>query len=124
MTLYETMLYHFTCEHAFVWIDGLLIPQQQLLLDSVDLVWLTDLQDPDPLEVGLTSNILDCDRTEVRLRVIDDTAVRRWVGSVEHSNMSPELQAVFHHSGAQQQNWYISSEPVKVVLDGRRNDDG
>ena len=59
-------LYHYTCDHArqLIGMRGKLKPHQHPLLSKWrPLVWLTDLEEPDAGALGLTSLMLDCDRT-------------------------------------------------------------
>jgi hypothetical protein len=64
-------LYHYCCSHSLEGIrkDGFLRPWRQVALGDVPLVWLTDLEVPDRKALGLTSDLLDCDRLEHRVVV-------------------------------------------------------
>ncbi len=65
-------LYHYTCDHR---VGGIrkqrwLIPHPQTQLPgSPELIWLTDLDVPHRLALGLTSYTLSCDRMRFRVTV-------------------------------------------------------
>ncbi len=64
-------LYHYTCRDRYAMIrgSGLLRANQPHLRKIPPAVWLTDLETPDRLGLGLTSFMLRCDRTEHRVIV-------------------------------------------------------
>ena len=67
-------LYYYTCDHGrqLIGMRGKLKPHQHPLLSEWrPLVWLTDLKEPDAGALGLTSLMLDCDRTAWRYRIRD-----------------------------------------------------
>lgn len=70
------LLYHFTCrDHGAPAIDaaGHLVPRRHPLLPGLGpLVWLTDLPDPPRDALGLTSDVLSCDRMAVRYEASTD----------------------------------------------------
>ena len=64
-------LYHYTCaDHGRPGIERtrVLKPSRQLFLRR-NLVWFTDLTVPDQWALGLTNNMLCCDRTQYRVEV-------------------------------------------------------
>lgn len=67
-----TQLYHYTCDHRIGGIrkSGWLVPHPQIQFPSQPkLIWLTDLDLPDRIGLGLTSYTLTCDRTQFRVTV-------------------------------------------------------
>lgn len=110
-----TALYHYTCSHMapLIGARGLLVPRRQPLLGGWSLVWLTDLDVADRAALGLTSNWIDCDRTEVRYRVVTPDDCVPWAdwarrGHVERSRISALT------FGCQPAHWWVSEQPVKV----------
>ncbi len=70
-------LYHFTCEHGHTGISktGVLLPNRHPFAPGVGpLLWLTDLADPTPEAVGLTSEWQPCNRLAHRYRVCSKAA--------------------------------------------------
>lgn len=112
-------VYHYTCRHRAELIGrrGVLDPSPQPFLRTRDgeryaeLVWLTDLADPDAEALGLTSHHLSCDRTEVRYRVVDPSPVQAWRTyklRLDRTDVSAlEL-------GRRHDLWYVSARPVEV----------
>lgn len=106
-------LYHYTCRHSLAGIraDGLLRVNRQPVLDGLELVWLTDLETPDRAALGLTSRVLQCDRTEHRVKVD--------AGAVHWPVFARQLPATQRRSlelapGALPMHWYVSEQPVFV----------
>lgn len=108
-------LYHYTCSHALPGIlrDGFLRPNINPLLDDLDLVWLTDLDTPDRAALGLTSNILSCDRTEHRVEV--DVEAIHWPRFARRFPAEQRRPLEFA-PGAMPMHWYVSETPVPVAL--------
>jgi hypothetical protein len=105
-------LFHYCCEHSAPGIEaaGKLIPSG--IHKSMQLVWLTDLPHPDRDALGLTSQILACDRTQYRITVDTDDAAhwfkyRREVPAEIRDGL--ELAP-----GVQPGNWYVSATPIPV----------
>lgn len=77
-----TELWHFTCGHGRDGItdSGMLIVNPFAASTGVpELIWLTDLDVPIRDALGLTSNLLGCDRTAHRYRVTDTTGCVPWI---------------------------------------------
>lgn len=85
-------------------------------LSPMGLLWLTDLDAPYREGLGLTSTILDCDRTEFRLELLDPSSVRRWV---DVRRDYPELWALELAPHAMPMHWYVSRCPEPAHLSGR-----
>jgi hypothetical protein len=119
-------LFHYTCGHAAPhitrnrWIAGLHHP---LLPDAGPLVHLTDLDTPDRAALGLTSNILMCDRTEYRVTVDPPFAVH-WTRFAR--TIPREVRRALEEApGAMPMHWYVvqgmpvgvySIEPTRKAL--------
>jgi hypothetical protein len=84
-------LYHYTCRDMArrILADGVIRPWPIMpdegprgeaiptgLPDDTAVVWLTTIDRPDRQALGLTSHVLNCDRTEVRFTV--DVPATRW----------------------------------------------
>lgn len=119
-----TTLYHYTCEHGWASLgnSGQLESVAQQTLTPLDpawwqfwYVWLTDLEQPDKHALGFnTTNPLGCDRTQFRYRVTDNTRCYPWA-DVRRLHTNAHLLEVA--PGAQPDHWWISPDPVPVVLD-------
>lgn len=111
-------LYHFTCDHGHRKIDGFVIPatflDQRLIGTPGEYAWFTDLGIPIREALGLTSTILDCDRTAHRYRVVDDSAVAPWVEARRTYTWGADLERA---PGARPMHWFVATEPVAVVYD-------
>lgn len=110
-----TDLYHFTCRHraGMVGRRGVLVPYPQPFLGGAELVWLTDLADADREGLGLTSNLVRCDRTEVRYRVLDASTVQAWRTYKLRFDRSDVSALEF---GRRHGSWYVSAASVPVEL--------
>lgn len=73
-------LYHWTCDHGAQGInrDGVVRPNPHPLLSMEPLVWLTDLDAASPWNLGLTSEILSCNRMAHRFEVEHTATVMPW----------------------------------------------
>ena len=114
-------LYHYTCDHA-----APLIRESGTVLSLAALnaggrpgmppwgmfSWFTDLDTPDRNGLGLTSNILDCDRTAHRFTVADATEVEQWVNIHWSHPWGSVLESA---PGALPMHWWVATEPVPVV---------
>ena len=107
-------LWHYTCRHAATMIGrrGMLTPNPQPYLDGARLVWLTDLAVPDVAALGLTSDTLSCDRTEVRYRVLAGEVVS-WSAWAAEAKVDPLTLSAFTF-GRRPAHWYVSPGPVAV----------
>lgn len=104
-------LYHYTCDHGFAGAgrDKLLYPHGLLL----KAVWATDLDTPDRDALGLTSRILNCDRTEYRATV-DGRHFEHWFQA--RRDIDPDIRDGLELApGVQPGNWFVSFEPVPVL---------
>lgn len=81
---------------------------------GVSLLWLTDQEIPDRAGLGLTSQILDCDRLEFRYIVETDDA-RRWKDVASTSALGRMILESVH--GARPETWWIVDHAVLGVLD-------
>lgn len=117
-----TPAYHYTCGHRAPGIreDGVVIPGHHLpsaspLISGIPwarFAWFTDLDVPIKDALGLTSDLLICDRTEYRFRALDPDRLVAW--------MSIRLNYEFRHwleaaPGARPAHWYVSRDSVPVI---------
>lgn len=107
-------LWHFTCAdgRAGILRSGAVQPLRPSHPGPSQYAWFTDLDGPDRLALGLTSHILDCDRTEHRFRATDTSGLRPWV---EVRRMHPWARLIETAPGAMPRHWYVSTEPVPVT---------
>jgi hypothetical protein len=111
-------LYHYTCSHGAdrILIEGRLKANPHPLLPGPPLIWLTDLDTPDRAGLGLTSQILPCDRTEFRFAVDTDAAVHwpRFARVLSRSTRE-QLEAA---PGALPMHWWVAGpEPISVLAE-------
>lgn len=107
-------LYHFTCYHAADRIGrrGWLRPWANPMWPTVPpLVWLTDLERPERLAVGLTSDILKCDRMEVRYATTQ--SCEPWRAFIERVAAARSMRQL-HYPGTQPEHWFVSTVDVRV----------
>ncbi len=121
--------WHYTCTHAHakIGVTGTLTPLRDLVSDeafagwpawrkrTLDIVWLTNLDQPWREALGLTSKTLGCDRTAHRYRVIGYspmryTAVRRDLPKLLRDGLE-------NAPGAMPVHWWLAYTPVPVVYD-------
>lgn len=121
-------LFHYTCDHGrdAIGTEGFIAPPRihspevaerypEELAWLADVVWLTNQPHPDPIALGLTSEILDCDRTRWRYRVTDSMgcesymlAARSWL-----PRSAWQLTVGDHRPGL----WWVARGWVPVELD-------
>lgn len=104
-------LYHFTCEHGREGIarTGTLIPRTHPFMQHLGpLLWLTDLAEPTPESVGLTSTTLSCDRLAHRFIVQSHAAVR-WT---EIRRMVPRDVVESLEAFSKPAHWWIVRRPL------------
>jgi len=108
-------LYHFTCRHAAERIEVArwLTPHTQVQLDGRELVWLTDLEEPNRLDLGLTSNTLNCDRMEYRVTAACEA--RRWPEYLREQPRDVRLEGRRLTGIGLPMHWYVSDLPVPVL---------
>jgi len=119
-------LYHYTCAHAAPhierqrWLTGTPHPWMP---DAGPLIHLTDLDTPDRNALGLTMNLIRCDRTEYRVTVSTTAAVHWPVFA--HTIPREVRHALESAPGAMPMHWYVvqgmpvavySIEPVRKAL--------
>ena len=121
-----TTLYHYTCDHGAAPIlrEGHVRPLFDVLggdegdgsalarMPQGHFAWFTDLDTPDARGLGLTSQILSCDRTAHRFRVTDSTEVTRWL---DVRRYHPSMWDLEKAPGALPAHWWLATEPVPVV---------
>lgn len=112
-----TALYHYTCSCslAAIYREGLLRPHA--IPGQDPLVWLTDFDTPLREALGLTMNLISCDRTEFRFQVdLDDVepgVITPWHRYARHVN--PDLRrALDWEPGAMPMHWWVATDPVPV----------
>ena len=107
------VLWHYSCAHSAPGIikDGMLWPRPQIWL-PMDVVWLTDLPDPDRDALGLTSEILTCDRTEYRV-CVDPKEAEWW--PVFARRVPRDVRAQYEEAGGSPRHWWVSERPVPVT---------
>lgn len=117
-------LWHFTCEHGYAGIEqtGEAVPAVVLRPEltvwwPARYVWLTHDPDPDIAGLGLTRLYQKCDRTRYRYRVTDMTGCYRWQFARGRYLDSHVLADLEHAFGARPESWWVSHDPVAVVLD-------
>lgn len=138
MTTAQPVLWHYTCHHGHAALGerGTLLPARahtpgavtrlELLLPELaaeaqsllDLIWMTDLQQADPLALGLTARTWarGCDRTAYRYRVLDPglaTAYRQCWRDVLPRRVHTELTT---DGWSKPGHWWVATEPVPVEL--------
>ncbi len=108
--------FHYTCAHSAPgiekqrWLQGREWP---FWTAAGPLVHLTDLDVPDRYGLGLTSNTLNCDRTEFR--------VTCWTTEAEHwpkfarTLPRPVRYELESADGALPMHWYVCRMPVAVL---------
>lgn len=118
-------LYHYTCEHAHGEISksGLLLPLRELVgprradqMPLSGLIWLTDLSVPMRDALGLTMQMVGCDRSAYRYRVTDDRGVVPWL-YVRRDYPLAWSSWLEQTPGARPAHWYVAAGPVPVVFD-------
>jgi hypothetical protein len=75
-------------------------------------VWLTDLEVPDRKALGLTSDLLDCDRLEHR--VVVDVEAEHWPRYARRLPLELRRRLELA-AGARPMHWYVSEHPVPVA---------
>lgn len=111
-------LYHYTCsDHAAeIRRDGLIKVSPVFGTGGQkQVVWMTDLDVPNKKGLGLTSNLLSCDRTEYRFEITDPRAVFHWNEAKRYlpRGVVEQLEAA---PGAMPMHWWVSGLPQRFVL--------
>ena len=125
-------LYHYSCRHTVAQIerDAMLRPSaawrhyDTLMICNGEpmsglwrapaVLWLTDLERPRRRALGLTSQTLDCDRTEYRYTVERSDTMVPWLDFATQHGANPEWLAVLH-DGREPEHWYVAVQPVPFV---------
>jgi hypothetical protein len=108
-------LYHYTClDHGDPGIqrDGFLRPNYHPLIRA-RLLWLTEMEQPHELGLGLTSHSLSCERWRVRYEVNTSHAERylRWV---QRRQLPRGVRDDLEHYGMPR-SWWIATTAIPVV---------
>ena len=74
------------------------------------------MEKPDRNALGLTSEILHCDRTSHRYRVVEDEACIWWPEYASRLHRSTRKQ-IENADGARPKHWWVAPGPVRVVYD-------
>jgi len=107
-------LFHFTCDHAATKIIdyGALIVHPY----GYGVLWLTDLETPDALELGLTSFMVRCNRMAYRFEV--DTDAQLWTEWAHHHHVPLATRmGLDGNPGARPRNWWVTDTetPIRSV---------
>lgn len=109
-------LYHYTCDHAHLAIErtGILVPHRAVTFGAgMSLLWATTQTPPVAADLGLTSVLLDCDRTAHRWRIIDTRPFHRWIDtSMASTSAGRALSAT-----GDQRLWWVSLRTADAVYD-------
>jgi hypothetical protein len=109
-------LYHYTCSHTrpVVGTRGMLRPNPHPWL-GVSVLWLTDQDAPDRRGLGLTSNMLQCDRLEFRY-IVEAGDAKRWNDYAASVSLRARM-ILESASGARPDTWWVIDHAVLGVLD-------
>lgn len=118
-------LYHYTCRHGREAIGerGRVVSIADHTPDAVDrldpsfrwlafLTWFTDMYPPNARDLGLTHDLIGCDRTAYRYRVLDDRGISRWL---DCRPVWPPTARLLNASGTPGR-WFVGWSPVPVEL--------
>ena len=111
------ILWHFTCSHGHIGIDrlGVLTPNRHPLMPALGpIVWLTSNSSPERNAVGLTSEMLPCDRMEYRYRVLDPSHAVPW--STVRGRVRPDVLEDLERF-AVPSSWWITTRPTAATLE-------
>jgi hypothetical protein len=107
-----TELYHYTCHerHMLIGDEGWLKPSPTTLL-----LWATDLDVPMREALGLTSQVLECDRGEYRYKIVDTEKFVPWMAV--RKNFRPEfVETLEHVDGVMPRHWWVAARPALARL--------
>lgn len=109
------VLYHYTCSHGMTGIRRArkVLPNPVHTLAGAHVAWLTDLAEPDRAGLGLTSQMLTCDRLAYRVTVRPYGAVHWPIWAREH-RVDREYRNVLESFGWPM-HWWISEQPLAVI---------
>jgi hypothetical protein len=107
-------LWHYTCGHSLARMTfdayGVTILEPNA---AHGLLWVTDLETPYREALGLTSHMLQCDRTRYRLQLIEPSGVRAWTEVRRDYRHLWELEQA---PGVMPRHWYVSTSPERAKL--------
>lgn len=105
----DLTLFHYTCEHGYRSMgDGIVTLRVK---GASGLIWATDLDVPFRDALGLTSNILNCDRTQHRYLIADAERFRPW-HEYAHDKPSWFRDPLEQAPGAMPMHWWVSERPA------------
>lgn len=112
----DLYLYHLTCEHSLRGIQTAkkLLPNVHPYMPHLGpLLWLTDLPEPTPEQVGLTSSWTSCNRLQYRYIVRSKAAIP-WSAIRERAprERAPKDVVETLESFAQPEHWYVARRPL------------
>jgi hypothetical protein len=112
-----TQIWHYTCDHGAPGIrrDGRVKPNAHLLLAGLALSWWTDLGREHRHEVGLTSDVLRCDRMAHRFQVKDPAALEWWPRAARRLCVPRAVRDDLEVTRLPA-HWWVAFEPVVVLL--------
>lgn len=90
-----------------------MVPMAQVVFDG-RLVWATSDPVPTRESLGLSSELLSCDRMSYRYRVTDTAGFVQW-DVWKRDRVHPLVSAQLEH-GCVPESWWVSEGPVPVVL--------
>lgn len=104
-------LFHFTCQHGYEGIEEAqsIRPNPHPWMKALGpVIWLTDLEQPDAFEVGLTSQTLSCDRLKHRYEVTTQNT-HKWTDLryKVHSTLVEELESL-----GKPEHWFLVRRPL------------
>ena len=120
--------YHYTCDHGREDIGdqgellSLALLRPKALLSAGEdwvlrrqLIWVTDLAEPDIEGLGLTSETLTCERWRHRYRITNERPIQRF-SDMQH-RFSAYVQASLLAGNARPEHWFVSWVPLPVVYE-------
>lgn len=128
----SAVLYHYSCAHRAPAIerDGVLKPgmawrhyDAELLAHGEPMsglwrapavLWLTDLETPDRKALGLTSTLIDCDRTQYRYTVQRTDDVMPWRAFAAWHGATAEWLRILE-DGRQPEHWFVAVLPLPIL---------
>lgn len=110
-------LYHYTCADSAKRISrrGFLRPWPQPLLGGAKVVWLTDVQDPTLVGLGLEPHHLTCDRLAIRY-IVDVDDAELWI-EVAHTFPLLPPDRLRLERDCQPEHWFIVRRHVFAIQD-------
>lgn len=114
------VLYHYTCEHSAksILAEGELHGNEHPLMpEAGPIIWLTDMEVPDRLALGLTSRLLRCDRTAHRFAVRTDRA-QHWPVAARRPELAAARRLLEFAPGVRPAHWWVvlNAGPLPVLV--------